>query len=194
MDCFLSIHSHYLNPCIESTLVPLDTLGTMQYVNIVYGTWTRGELFGTISFGINIQYFGWIKSVSKWRLRNGRRIFQGSIWWFENVPGSLDALGAKPSVNIVYKTMCLLKISANIYIVPIWLSTVINQIANKVKNALKQSCHMNPILFNIWQKTSHSNPGKTRQGMARHGKARPDEVSRGKTRRRPDNKVSPSFE
>ena len=46
----------------------------------------------------------------------GRHIFQASIWWFENVPGSLDTLGTKASVNIVYKTMFLLKISENIYI------------------------------------------------------------------------------
>ena len=32
------------------------------------------------------------------------------------VSGSLDTLGTKPSVNIVYKTMFLLKISENIYI------------------------------------------------------------------------------
>ena len=46
----------------------------------------------------------------------GRHIFQASIWWSENVPGSLDTLGTKASVNIVYKTMFLLKISENIYI------------------------------------------------------------------------------
>ena len=44
------------------------------------------------------------------------------------------------------------------------------------------------------EKASHSNPGKTRQGMTRHSKATPGEARRGKTRRRPDLKVSPGFE
>ena len=119
--------------------------------------------------------------------------FQASIWLFENVPGSLDTLGAKTSLHIVYKTMFLLKIQKNIYIMPIRASTVINQIVNKVRNALKQPHPMNPI-FCIWRKSVTSNPGKTRQGMTRHGKARPGEPRRGKTRRRPDKKVSPGFE
>ena len=61
-------------------VVPFDTLGTGSSVNVVYGTWTSGELFRTISIRINIQHFQWIKSISKWRMQNGRHIFQASIW------------------------------------------------------------------------------------------------------------------
>ena len=104
-----SIQSHYLNRCIESRLVPMDTLGTRLSVNIVYCTRISGVLLGTSSIGIDIQYFHCIKSLSKWRLLNGRHISLASIWLFENVPGSVDTLGAKPSVNNVYKTMFLLK-------------------------------------------------------------------------------------
>ena len=89
--------------CIENRLVPLDTLGTGLSVNIVYCTRTSGVLFGTISIGIDIQYFQLIKSISKWRLLNGSHIFQASIWLFENVPRSFNTLGTEASVNNVYK-------------------------------------------------------------------------------------------
>ena len=53
---------------------------------------------------------------------------------------------------------------------------------------------MNPNFY-IWRKkASHSKPGKTRQGMTRHVKARPGEARQGKTRWRPGKKVSPGFE
>ena len=105
------IQSHYMNRCIESRLVPLDTLGSGLSVNIVYCSRTSGVSFGTISIEIDIQHFQWIKSISKWRLLNGRIIFQAWIWLFENVPGSLDTLGTKPTVTIVYITMFMFNIS-----------------------------------------------------------------------------------
>ena len=125
-----------------------------------------------------IQHFQWIKSISKWCLLNGSHIFQASIWLFENVPGSLDTLGTEPSVNNVYKTMFLFKISENIYILPIWASTVINQIVNKVLNALKQPHHMNPIFY-IWRKSVTFKP---RQDKTRHDKAWQGKARRGQTR------------
>ena len=173
-----SIQSHYLKRCIESRLVPLDTLGTGLSVNIFYCIRTSGVLFGTISIGIDIKHFQLIKSISKWRLLNGRHIFQASIWLFENVPGSLDTLGTKPSVNIVYRTMFLFQISENICILPIWASTVINQIVNKVINALKQPHHINPIFY-IWRKSVTFKP---RQDKTRHDKAWQGKARRGQTR------------
>ena len=173
------IQSHYLNRCIESRLVPLDTLGTGLSVNIFYCTRTSGVSFGTISIEIDIQHFQWIKSISNWRLLNGRHIFLASIWLFENIPWSLDTLGTKPTLNIVYRTMFLYKISENIYILPIWASTVINQIVNKLINALKQPHHMNPI-FIVDEKASHSKQprqDKAWQGKARRGQTRQDEAA-----------------
>ena len=93
--------------------------------------------------------------------------------------------------------MFLFKISENIYILPIWASTVINQIVNEVINALKQHHHINPIFLYLTKKRhiqTQARQDKAWQGMARHGKARPGEARRGKTRRRPDKKVSPGFE
>ena len=172
-----------LKRCIVSRLVPFDPLGTRSSVNILYGTWTSGESFRTISIGIDIQYFQWIKSISKWRLQNGCHVFQASIWQFKNVPGPLDTLDTKTSVNIGYKTALLLKISENIYILPTWVSIVCNQLVNKVKNALKQPHHMNPIFY-IWRKSVifKPRPDKTRhdkawQCKARRGQKRPDEAA-----------------
>ena len=182
--CSCSIQSHYLNRCIESRLVPLDTLGTRLSANTVHCTRTGGVLVGTISIGIDIQHFQLIKSISKWRLQDGRHIFQASIWLFENVPGSMDTLGAKPSVNIVYKTMFLIKISENIYILPVLASTVTNQISQKT--TLPYESH-----FLYLTKKRHiqtqARQDKSWQGMARPGEAWPDEARRGgaQTRRCP---------
>ena len=124
----------------------------------------------------------------KGRLQSGHHIFQASIWLFENVPRSFDTLGTKSSVNIVYKTMFSFKVSENIYILPIWESTVNNRILNKVKkNELKQPHHMDIIFLYLAKKRhiqTQARQDKAWQGMARRGQARPDEAK----------KVSPGFE
>ena len=61
---------------------------------------------------------------------------------------------------------------------PIWLSPVINQIVNKVKNALKQPHLMNPIFY-IWRKSVTFKP---RQDKTRHDKAWQGKARRGQTR------------
>ena len=60
------------------------------------------------------------------------------------------------------------------------LSTVINQIVNKVKNALKQPHLMNPIFLYLTKKRhiqTQARQDKAWQGMARQGQARPDEAA-----------------
>ena len=88
---------------------------------------------------------------------------------------------------------CFCTKNQKIYILPIWLLIMINQIVNNVNNALKQLHHMN-LIFYIWRKSVTFKPrqDKTRhdkawQGMARQGQARPDEARRGgaQTRRCP---------
>ena len=135
----------------------MDTLGTRTSVNIVYKTGSLDTL-GTKT-SVNIVY----------------------------KKGSLDTLGTKTSVNIVNKTMFLLKISQNIYILPTWVSTVSNQLVDKAKKCIKTTPPYEFQFFIFHEKASHSNPGKTIQGMTRHGLARPDEARRGgaQTRRCP---------
>ena len=103
---------------------------------------------------------------------------QASIWLLENVPGSLDTLGAKPSLRIVYKTMFLLKIQKNIYFLPIRASAVINQIVNKVRNALKTTPPYESHFLYLMKKRhiqTQARRDKAWQGMARQGQASPDE-------------------
>ena len=74
--------------------------------------------------------------------------------------------------------MFLHKISEYIYILPIWLLTVSNQIVNNVKNALKQPHHMN-LIFYIGRKSVTFKP---RQDKTRHDKAWQGKARRGQTR------------
>ena len=92
-------------------------------------------------------------------------------------------LGTKPSVNIFYKTTFFLsKISESIYILPIWLSTVINQIVNKVYIRIKTTPPYESHFLYLTKKRhiqTQARQDKAWQGMARQGQARPDEARRG---------------
>ena len=86
--------------------------------------------------------------------------------------------------------MFLFKISANIYILPIWASNVINQIVNKVINASHDITIWIPFLLYLTKKRhiqTQARQDKAWQGMTRPGEARPDEARRGgaQTRRCP---------
>ena len=86
--------------------------------------------------------------------------------------------------------MFLHKISENIYILPIWSLTVINQIVNNVKNRIKTTPPYESHFSYLTKKRhiqTQARQDKAWQGMARQGQARPDEARRGgaQTRRCP---------